>query len=121
MTITAARCTFVCMVLLVGIVFGAAHQYQNGKIVKVDTQQSTDPSGGPDAPLKAETATHRVSIQLGNTVYVCTYQTSAEPDLSWAVGKDVEARVRGKVIYVKKANGKEAKASILSATPVANP
>jgi len=51
-------------------------------------------------------------VQLDDKIYVCQYK--AEWDLSWVEGKDVQARVKGKMIYVKKANGKEAKGSILS-------
>jgi hypothetical protein len=64
---------------------------------------------------------YRISIRLGDNIYVCRYQTGPDLDLSWTEGKEVEARVSGKVMYVKKANGKEAKGFILSSEAAANP
>jgi len=107
--------------LFCGISLAAAHQYQAGKIVKVEKQESRAPSGSTDAPLKAEAATYRISIQLGNKVYVCRYQTGTDSDISWAEGKDVQARVSGKTMYVKKVTGKEAKGAIVDTTPAPQP
>lgn len=61
-----------------------------------------------------EVVPYLISIRLGDKIYVCTYQTGPDRDLSWTEGKEVEARVSGKAMYVKKANGKEAKGFILS-------
>jgi len=119
---TRAVCAlFLGLALLSGISLAAAHEYQNAKIVKVEKQKSPVSSGGSDAPLKAEVATYRISIQLGDKVYVCRYQTDSENDISWAEGKDIRARVSGKTMYVVKANGKEARGSILSSAPAENP
>jgi hypothetical protein len=105
---------FLCLAMLSAASVAAAHEYQTGKIVKVEKRESSTPSGGADAPLKAEVARYCVSIQLGETVYICSYKTMPDMDLSWVEGKDVEARVKGKTIFVKKANGKEAKGPVLS-------
>jgi hypothetical protein len=115
-------CTvLLCLALLSAAGFAAAHEYQAGKVVKVEKQESRAPSRGTDAPMKAEVASYHVSIQLGDKVYVCNYDTYSEQDISWVEGKAVEARVSGKVVYVKKANGKEAKGAILSTSPAGNP
>ena len=121
MKVRAVCAVLVCLVILSGTGFAGAHQYQAGKVVKVEKRESQAPSGGTDAPLKAEVTTYHISIQLGDKVYVCQYKSFSEDDLSWVEGKDVEARVAGKAMYVKKANGKEAKASILSTGPAGNP
>jgi hypothetical protein len=121
MNVRSVCSVFLGLALLCGISFAAGHEYQAGKIVKVEKQESRAPSGGTDASLKAEVATYRISILLGDKVYVCQYKTDAERDISWVEGKDVEARVSGKAMYVKKASGKEAKGSILSTTPAGNP
>jgi hypothetical protein len=113
--------TFLCLILLCAVGFAAAHSYQTGKIVKVEKQASHSPSGGTDAPAKANVATYHISIQVGDKVYVCRYQIDPENDTSWIEGKDVQARVSGKVMYVKKATGKETKGSILSTSPAGNP
>lgn len=121
MRIRAVCAVFVSLAVLFGVGFAAAHEYQVGKIVKVEKRQSRGPSGGTDAPLTSEVVPYRISIRLGDKIYVCGYQTGSERDLSWTEGKDVEARVSGKVMYVKKANGKEAKGSILSTEAAPNP
>jgi hypothetical protein len=95
----------------------AGPQYQAGKIVKVEKQESQSHSGGTDAPLTSEVASYHVSIQLGDKIYVCNYKSGLKSDPSWDVGKEVEARISGKVMYVKKPTGKEAKGSILSTAP----
>jgi hypothetical protein len=120
MKVRVVCAVFLCLALLSAISSAATHQYQAGKIVKVEKRESHSPSGGTDAPLKAEAATYHISIQLGDKVYVCSYHTHPDLDISWTEGKDVEARVKGKVMYVKKANGKEAKGSILSTAPAGN-
>jgi hypothetical protein len=113
-------CTvFLCLTLLSATGF-AAHQYQAGKIVKVERQESHSHSGGTDAPATSEVSSYHVSIQLGDKVYVCNYDTHSDRDISWAEGKDIEARVKGKAVYVKNANGKEVKGSVLSTSPAGN-
>jgi hypothetical protein len=97
--------------------FAAGHKYQAGKIVRVEKQESHASSGHTDTPLKAEVATYRVSTQLGGKVYVCRCQTYPDAEISWIEGKDVQARVSGKVMYVKRATGKETKGAIVSTAP----
>lgn len=121
MKVRAICSVFLGLALVSGIGFAAAHEYQSGKIIRVEKQESHASSGGTDAPSKAEAATYQISIQLGDKVYVCRYQTDPEAEMSWIEGKAVEARVSGKAIYVKKVTGKEAKGSILSTAPAGNP
>jgi len=49
-----------------------------------------------------------------------THYTS-EQDLTWKQGKDVDVRIKGKALYMKLPNGKEAKASILRTTKAPTP
>ena len=121
MKIRVLWAVFVSLAMLSGVGFAGDHEYQAGKIVKVEKLESRGPSGGTDAALAPGVMSYRVSIQLGDKVYVCSYQTGPDRDISWIEGKDIEARVSGKVMYVKKANGKEAKGSILSSEPATNP
>jgi len=115
------RAAFLGLALLAGAAFASAHEYQAGRITKVEKQESRAPSGGTDAASKAEVATYHISIQLGGKLYVCQYKTDPDNEISWIEGKEVEARVSGKAMYVKKANGKEAKGPILSTAPAGNP
>ena len=110
-----------CVAMISGVGLATSRQYQSGKIIKVEKQESHSPSEGTDAPFKAEVTTLHVFIQLGDKVYVCRYKTHFEEDGSWLEGKEVQARVSGRTMYVKKANGKEANAAILSIAPGAKP
>lgn len=120
MKVRTISALFVCLALLSAVSLAAAREYQTGKIIKVEKRESHAPSGGTDAPTTAEATTYHISIQLGDKVYVCRYQAGPDSDLTWVEGKDVQARVSGKALYVKKANGKETKGSILSTSPAGN-
>jgi hypothetical protein len=87
--------------------------FQTGKIVDVETLAATPSSGGTDAPVASDVSRYNVSIQLADSIYVCRAKTSSAYDLTWAKGKEVPARVKGNVMYVKRANGKVSKLSIL--------
>jgi hypothetical protein len=89
--------------------------FQTGKIVDVETlaPSSTPNSGGTDAPVASDVSRYNLSIQLGDSVYVCRAKTMSAFDLTWAKGKEVPAKVKGNVMYVKRANGKVTKLSIL--------
>src|ERR1700687_3644491 len=91
-------------------------QYQDGKIIAVEKQAAPASTGGTDAPMASSADEYNISIQVRDTVYVCRYKSHSDQDLSWTHGKDVQVRTSGRAIYVKKANGKEAKASILKTT-----
>jgi len=121
MKIRTIIATLVSLTLLSAFSFAAGPTYQAGKIVKVEKQASRPASGGTDASLKAEVATYRISIQLDDKIYVCQYKADSESDLTWLESKDVQARVKGKTIFVKKANGKEAKGSIVSTAAAGQP
>ena len=112
---------FICLASLAAVSFAAAYEYQTGKIIKVETRQSQSSSMSTEPALKAEIKNYRISIQLGGKVYVCQYQAGADSDLTWIEGKEVQARVKGKVLYVKKVNGQEERGSIVSTSPAVNP
>jgi hypothetical protein len=88
--------------------------FQTGKIVSVETIDSGAHTGGTDAPTAANRQKHNLSIELGGTVYVCRVETIKDYDLGWAQGKEVQVRVKGKTMDVKRENGKVVKLSILS-------
>jgi hypothetical protein len=105
-----------------------ADSYQAAKIVAVDRisdhhhPASGHQTGSPtDAPLAANVETYNVSIQVGETLYVCRYQTHSGQEMSWLRDKDVRVRVNGKTMYVKTATGEDAKATILQNEKAAQP
>jgi hypothetical protein len=113
-------CVALCLTLLATVSFAAAHEYQLGKVVKVEKRESNASAGGTDAPVKTEVATYLVSIQLADKVYICRYKADQEDDPSWTKGRDFQARVSGKTMYVKRVTGKETKGAILSTSPASN-
>jgi len=121
MKIRAVIAAFFFLALVSAAGFAAGNEYQAGKVIKGEKQESLSHSGGTDAPVSAEVATYHVSIQLGDKVYVVQYNTHSEDDISWIKGKDIQARVSGKAMYVKKVTGKEAQGSILSSAPAGKP
>jgi hypothetical protein len=91
-------------------------QYQDGKIIEVNKLPAHPSSGGTDAPGASLVDEYQISIQVGDTVYVCRYLSHSEQDLAWTKGKEGQVRIKGKTMYVKKANGKETQATILRTT-----
>ena len=87
--------------------------FQTGKIVSVETIDSSAHSGGTDAPTAANRQKHNLSIELGGTIYLCRVESSKDDHLGWAQGKEVQVRVKGKTMDVQR-DGKVVKLSILS-------
>jgi hypothetical protein len=96
-------------------------RYEAGKIVKVERQSDTAGNSGTDAASTSATATYKISVQVNDTVYLVRYQAQGDQDLSWIQGKDVQVRVSGKKMYVKRASGADAKAGILSKAKASAP
>jgi|SRR5882724_5929499 len=92
--------------------------FQTGTIIDVETlsPQSSPNAGGADAPLTQDVNRYNLSIKLGDSVYVCRAKTMGVFDLNWAKGKEVPAKAKGKVMYVKRADGRVTKLSILKTT-----
>jgi hypothetical protein len=111
-----AGLAFVVLVCVVSSPFICKAQgtdFQTGKIVTVEKLPGgTSTGSGTDAPIASDTNRYNLSIQLGDTVYICRVKVSGAIDLDWVQGKDIQAKVDGKVMRVKKANGKVVKLSI---------
>ena len=88
--------------------------FQTGKIVSVETINSSAHTGSTDAPTAANHQKHNLTIELGGTIYVCRVETSKDYDLGWAQGREVQVRVKGKTMDVKREDGRVVKLSILS-------
>ena len=86
--------------------------YQPGKIVSIQKKSEAAGPNNPDA-IKPSLATYDVVVETGGKQYTCVYQTHEALDPSWAEGKEGEVRVAGKVMYIKKANGKAERLSIV--------
>jgi hypothetical protein len=116
-------CLLVCVVGLPVLAQSQDAAYQAGKIINVERQPATGGGGyaGTDAAVKPETATYRISVQVNDTVYLVRMQAQGDQDLSWINGKDVQVRIAGKKMYVKRATGRDAKAGIISTTKASTP
>ena len=120
-------CFAICAIAVLVSAQQQADSYQAGRIVAVDKLPDHHPAGGhqtgspTDAPLAANVETYNVSIQVGQTVYVCRYQAHSGQEMSWLRDKDVRVRVNGKTMYVKTATGEDAKATILQNEKAAQP
>jgi hypothetical protein len=115
---------FCALVLFVSLpVLAQSGDYQAGKITNVEKQASKGGGsyGGTDAAVKSDVDTYNISIQVGDTVFVCRYQSRSDQELFWIQGKDVQVKVAGKKMYVKRVTGKDAKGSILSSSKATAP
>ena len=109
------------LLFLLGVPFWAQAQsaeYQTGKVTCVKKLADSGGSnyGGTDSATKSDVHTYNVSIQVGDTVYVCRYQDATGELDTWLPDKDVQVRIKGKAIFVKRPVGKDAKGSIVKTT-----
>lgn len=95
--------------------FAQSCDFQTATIVDVQTlsPQTSPSSGGTDAPLTADVNRYNLSVKLGDSVYVCRAKTQGAYDLTWAKGKEVPAKVKGSVMYIKRDSGKVTRLSIV--------
>lgn len=95
--------------------------YQNGTILSVDGLSANESGGDREPQLEPNVTGHDISIQVGDTVYTCHYHVSSDQDLSWLFNKTAQVKIQGKVMYVKRVTGKDARAQIVNATKVTQP
>jgi len=86
--------------------------FQPGKIVSIQKRTEAASPHNPDE-IRPNVATYDVVIETGGRKYTCVYQTLEDLDPSWAKGKEGQVRVAGKAMYIKRANGKADKLSIV--------
>ena len=114
----------VALVCVASVLAGAqslSGPYQDGKIVAVQKLSASANSGGTDAPVASGVEEYEISMQVGDTVYLCRYMSHSDQDLSWIQGKEAKVRIKGTMMYVKRATGKEAGANILRKTKAPTP
>jgi hypothetical protein len=111
----------VCAACISAVAQSQTTHYQDGQIIAVKKLPAHASSGHTDAPAASEVDEYEISIQVGDTVYVCRYVSHSEQDLTWTQGKEGQVRIKGKTMYVKRVSGKEAQASILRRTKVSTP
>ena len=107
--------TMVSIFLLVA--FGFAQMYETGKILSITKHAAKAASGHTDAPMQASVDDYDVTISSGGTVYTAVYHHHGNLEPAWTEGKEVQVHVAGKVLHVKKANGKPETLRIVSSKP----
>ena len=115
MTIRSVVVSMSSVVLLVS--FGLAQNYQAGKILSISKHESRAASGGTDSQNAAPIEDYDVTISSGGTVYTTIYHHPGELEPAWSEGKEVQVHVAGKVLHVKKANGKPESLRIVKRKP----
>jgi len=108
------RIVLVIALFIVLLASGVAQTYETGKIVSIAKHETPATPGHTDVPLKTSVDDYDVTISSGGTVYVSVYHHPGDLEPAWSVGKDVQVRVAGKVLYVKKASGKPEKLRIIN-------
>ena len=114
----------VCVVCLPAFTQSQAQSYLAGTMVKVEQLPDKGAAGGTDAPMKSAVHDYNASIQVSDILYVCRYHSHSDQESSWIQllqGKDVQVRVKGKVMYIKRAAGKDEKAAIINTTKASQP
>jgi len=105
-------------VLLLLVVIGSAQTFETGKIVSITKHEAQAPNkASTDARLKSSTDHYDVVIAVGGTAYTALYHHHGDLEPAWAEGKDVQVQIAGKVMQIKKANGKTEKLKIVSSKP----
>ena len=121
MKIIVVGLVLACAVCSLGLGQSKNDDYQKGTIVNVDSVPVNASGGGAEPQLKPNVADHDISIQVGDTVYVCRYHTPSDHDLSWLQNKTAQVRIQGKVMYVRRATGKDAKVQIVNTAKATQP
>jgi len=99
----------------VGIAQAATKQYVKGTLTDVSIGQRTvgmpTPLGGT---MIAQHDIFRISVKVDDVIYVA--ETRSKDVREFTVGDSVEVRIEPKDIYLKRSNGKELKAKLLTKT-----
>jgi hypothetical protein len=102
--------TFFCVCLLVTLLQAGQKIYQSAKVFRIEPLNVSVPldirgAGTINAPA---TAGYEVAVLQDSTLYV-GFCKRDECKLEWQVGDDVQYRLKGDRILLKRANGKELK------------
>ena len=88
--------------------------FQAATIVSVEKLPSTPAStqSASDAPLASNVNQYNLGVQLNGKVYSCRIQVHGD-NHTWTEGKEIQAKVEGKVMNVKMPHGKIERFAIL--------
>ena len=111
----------ICLLLLLCISTFGASTYEKGKLISLDDASIERPIvsvTGSGAYTNSRTTTvrelrYRMNIQVADTVYVGLYTVDRYkpyyPSLEFNLNSDVDVRIEGRRIYLKRPNGQDVK------------
>ena len=98
-----ALCALLSSMMQTHLLATARNDFQSATVVSVQggTQANGSGAGTSDAPLRADSYSYSIGIQLGEVVYQAAYN-SAFNDVSplFAMNQTVHASLKGNVLYV---------------------
>jgi hypothetical protein len=97
-----------CITVAVMLVYGqsADEGYQPARVVSFEKLAL-------DAQHAANSGGYKISMRLGNTIYLCHASGPASVFVDWSEGKEFPAKLNGKVLLVKSPNGQLAELNIV--------
>ena len=122
------RRSFTILLLAAGLAAvaqGIEKPYQTGKIVDVQRKVDTRVLYYlVNTPVTQDDPYYEVSVDLGSSVYRGVYKPRHEgetlPD-EWKAGADIQVKVEGRHLYLKRPNGLEMEFAIAKRTAAAPP
>jgi hypothetical protein len=66
-----------------------------------------------DAQHMENSDRYKISMRLGDTVYACHASAPAAVFIDWSAGKEFPAKLNGKILLVKNANGQVVELNIV--------
>ena len=105
------RTVFLVILGIAGVAWAADKPLATGRIVDVQRKANTRVLYYlVNTPVTQDDPYYEVSVQLGNTVYRGVHTPKHKGDAlpeQWKPAADVQARVDGKVFYIKRPDGSE--------------
>src|SRR5262245_20717144 len=91
--------------------------FQTGEIQKIERlpgQPNANGDAATDSQPDRGIDRYNVFVQIGDTIYTTQLETSDPMDAEFSSGSEVQARVSGRVLYLKRASGAVVEASIVA-------
>ena len=95
----------------------ADSSYEKGRLISITFAPEEIVGSTPTAIVSGSYASYHLSVQIGEMVYVTRYTPLPifgryAPWIDLAPNSELDVRIKGKVLYIKRPNGKEFKAWI---------
>lgn len=117
--------TMLLVVSLAAVAQAVERPYQTGKIVDVQRKVETRVLYYlVNTPVTQSDPYYEVSVQLGNTVYRGVYKPGHENETlpeEWKAEAQVQVKVEGRRLYVRRLNGSEVEFAIAKRTTLPAP